>query len=63
MNTVKILDKVWKVQDLEMIARTKKVSDLISEYKEDPNCWASLWIQDEKISDIEKAAFINSCVN
>jgi len=63
METVTILNKKWKVKDLNLIASTKVVRDLVSEYKKDPNCRPFDWIAGEKISDLEKASFINSFLN
>jgi hypothetical protein len=61
METVTILNKTWKVKDLNLIASTKVVKDLLAEYKKDPNCRPFDWIASEKISDLEKASFINVC--
>lgn len=55
---IQIIDKFWKIADLQLIATTKVVKELIIEYKKDPNCRAYDWIYSEKITDIEKAAFI-----
>jgi hypothetical protein len=63
MTTQTILNKTWKVKDLNLIASTKVVKDLVSEYKKDPNCRPFDWIAGEKISDLEKAAFIQTCLN
>ena len=58
-----ILNKAWKVKDLNLIASTKRVKDLVSEYRKDRNCRPFDWIAGEKISDSEKAAFIHYCLN
>ena len=50
METVKILNRTWKVKDLNLIASTKVVKNLICEYKKDPDCRPYDWIFDEKIS-------------
>lgn len=63
LTTVTILNKTWKEKDLNLIASTKVVKDLVSEYKKDPNCSPFDWIDGEKISDLEKASFIHSCLN
>lgn len=36
----------------------EKVQNLVSEYKADPNCWPSLWIQDEDLTPMEREMFI-----
>ena len=56
--TTLILNKIWKVRDLQFIASTKIVSDLVAEYKKDPNCRPFDFVVSEKISDLEKASFI-----
>ena len=58
-----ILNKTWKVKDLQLIASTKLVKDLVVEYKKDPNCRPYDFIASEKISDLEKASFIYSIKN
>jgi hypothetical protein len=62
MKNVEILNKMWKAEDLILIASTKVVKDLIAKYKAYPNCRAYDWIAGEKISHIEKASFIYSCL-
>jgi len=62
MKNVEILNKIWKAEDLILIASTKVVKDLVAEYKADPNCRAYDWIAGEEISHIEKASFIYSCI-
>jgi hypothetical protein len=54
-----INNKTWKVSDLNLIASTKLVKDLICEYQKDHNCRPFDWICGESISEIEKAAFIH----
>jgi hypothetical protein len=62
MKNVEILNKIWKSEDLILIASTKVIKELIAEYKADANCRACDWIAGEKISHIEKASFIYSCL-
>ena len=62
MKNVEILNKMWKAKDLILISSTKVIKDLIAEYKADTNCRAYDWIAKEKISHIEKASFIYSCL-
>ena len=61
--TTQILNKTWKVKDLQLIASTKVVKDLVSEYKKDPNCRPYDFVVGKKISDLEKASFINAVLN
>lgn len=61
--TTQILNKNWKVTDLQLIAKTKVIKDLVSDYKKDPNCRPYDWIEGEQISDIEKASFIYAVSN
>jgi hypothetical protein len=61
--TTTILNKTWKVKDLQLIASTKVVKELVSEYKKDANCRPYDFVSSEKISDLEKASFINAILN
>jgi hypothetical protein len=63
MKTTIIFNKTWKVKDLNLIASTKSVKDLITEYKKDSNCRPIDWIANINISDLEKASFVNACLN
>lgn len=61
--TTKIMNLTWQVKDLHIMATTKAVRDLVAEYEKDPNCRPYDFVASEKISDIEKAAFINAVLN
>ena len=61
--TTQILNKTWKVKDLQLIASTKVVKDLVAKYKKDQNCRPYDFVAGEKISDLEKASFINAVLN
>ncbi len=61
--TTQILNKTWKVEDLQRIANTKMVKNLVAEYKKDPNCRPYDFLASEKLSDLEKAAFINAVLS
>jgi len=61
-NEITILNKTWKIKDLNLIASTKRVKDLIAEYKKDSNCRPFDFIASENISDLEKASFINQFI-
>lgn len=63
MSIIIILNKKWNNSDLIATAQKPEIKKLISEYKSDENCRAYDWICGEKISDIEKASFIYSCLN
>ena len=56
--SVKILNKTWKVKDLQFIASKQIVTKLVAEYKKDPNCRPYDFICSERISNLEKASFI-----
>jgi hypothetical protein len=60
MNIVIIMNKRWDVKEL---APSEHVKSLVSEYKKDPNCSPFDWVGGEKISEVEKAAFIHACSN
>jgi hypothetical protein len=60
METVVILNKTWKVKDLNSTASTETVQNLLSEYKKDPNCRPFDYVAGEAMSDLEKASFINT---
>ena len=63
MTTTEILNKTWKVKGLQLIASTKVVKDLVAEYNKDSNCRPYDFVAAEKISDLEKASFINAVLN
>lgn len=58
-----ILNKTWKVKDLQLIATTKVVKDLVSEYRKDPNCRPYDFVVCENISELERASFIYAVLN
>lgn len=39
-------------------ANDPDVKESVAEYLKDPNCWPALWIQSEKLSPLQKAAFL-----
>ena len=57
-----ILNKTWKVKDLQFWASTKEVKGLINDYLNNPNCSPYDWVKGEQISDLAKASFIYSIV-
>lgn len=58
--TTQIINKTWKVKDLQIIASTKVVKDLVDEYQKSPNCRPYDFVAGEKISDLEKASFVHA---
>jgi hypothetical protein len=60
VETISILNKTYKVKDLNLIASTQYQRALLAEYRKDANCSPFDWINGEKIHDLQKAAFIYS---
>jgi len=58
-----ILNKVWKLRDLQTNSRKEKVKNLVNQYNKESNCRPYDFIANEKISEIEKASFIYSTIN
>lgn len=56
--TVYIINKTWKVDLLNITSSTPLVKALIYDYLDNPYCRPYDYIVNEKISDLEKAAFI-----
>lgn len=63
MKTTEIMNKIWKVKDLQIIASTQKIKSLIEDYNKYKNCRAYDWIVGINITEIEKASFIYSALN
>lgn len=63
MKTTEIMNKMWKVKDLQIIASTQKIKSLIEDYNKDKNCLAYDWIVGINLTEIEKASFIYSALN
>ena len=49
-------------RQVRTIGMTPKIEKLIKEYKADPNCRPVLWIQNEKITELEKKYFIEKTI-
>jgi hypothetical protein len=58
-----ILNKLWKVSDLQLWSSTEEVKGLIYDYLNEPYCTPYEWVIGKQISDISKASFIHSLLN
>lgn len=58
-----LIDNIsYSIADIEK-AFDKEVKELVEEYKEDPNCWPCLWVNDTDLTGIRRASFIYNCKN
>jgi len=55
----KLLYNNVEYTESELLKEKQNVSELLDKYFEDPNCWPPVWISDEKITQVQKAAFIH----
>lgn len=58
--TVLIRNKRWPITDL-CANYSNEVHAFVNAYMEDKNCWPDTFINNENLSEIEKAAFIYHC--